>query len=792
MVKREQAKVDVGEAVGIVAAQSIGEPGTQMSLAYDEKVVVKDESGIRVERIGEFVDSMFDRFGFVSENGHEICELPIEIYTPSLCEDEKIEWRRVSALSRHRSPEKMLTIRTRSGRVITATPFHSFVIRKDNRIVPIAGSALKRGDRLPVVRNLRLPTKEIAESIDAKLLTDPYIKHMVSAELYAHPRQTSRPLPQRVDLDENATPSHVSLSATEPQIQEGVQDLAGSYSLIPNEYDNAHGFSLEHDNHVNSTTPAQMLAAACGTGPHEKCVPRFAYSADEQFIGALLRGYFDGDGNVDLERKTIHAHSASKALIDGIALLLARLGIFASKRKEGAGYSLHISQRYAGLFLEKIGSDMEERRNALAAIAAGKARADNDSTDVIPGIGDALARAARSLGVPSRVVNSFTKRDRIGRSTLLRYLALFETLAKEKGIAIAELTLLRRAAESDVVWDEIISVEETRPATRWVYDFTVPGSETFTTFDGLITHNTMRTFHYAGVAEQVPTGLPRLIEIVDVRREPKRPLMNIYLKPEYAKDEEKARSVAEELEEVSLSKIAEIRENFAKKEIEVVIDMELMRYEGLELDGVLKKVKAAAPGKVEAEDNRLLIIPKNMSLKAMRRLTGKLRELHLKGVRNIGRAIVLRENDEYYIRTGGSNLEEVLKLPEVDARRVYTNNIKEIERILGIEAARNAIVLEAKQVLDMQRLDVDVRHLMLLADAMCMDGEVKPVGRHGLSGEKASILARAAFEETIKHLINASVKGEEDRLVGVTENIIIGQPIPIGTGIVNLAMRRKK
>ena len=92
----------------------------------------------------------------------------------------------------------------------------------------------------------------------------------------------------------------------------------------------------------------------------------------------------------------------------------------------------------------------------------------------------------------------------------------------------------------------------------------------------------------------------------------------------------------------------------------------------------------------------------------------------------------------------------------------------------------------------MQRLDVDIRHIMLLADAMCMDGIVKPVGRHGLSGEKASILARAAFEETIKHLINASIKGEEDKLVGVTENIIIGQPIPMGTGTVRLSMKRGK
>ena len=171
-------------------------------------------------------------------------------------------------------------------------------------------------------------------------------------------------------------------------------------------------------------------------------------------------------------------------------------------------------------------------------------------------------------------------------------------------------------------------------------------------------------------------------------------------------------------------------------------------------------------------------------------MTNKLRGLHLKGIKGISRVVILKGNEgEYFVRTGGTNLEEVMKWKGVNASRCYTNNIKEIEKVLGLEAARNAIVREAKQVLDMQKLDVDVRHLMLLADAMCMDGDVKPVGRHGLSGDKASILARAAFEETLKHLIAAAVKADEDKLVGVTENVIIGQIVPIGTGVVKLTMK---
>ena len=307
------------------------------------------------------------------------------------------------------------------------------------------------------------------------------------------------------------------------------------------------------------------------------------------------------------------------------------------------------------------------------------------------------------------------------------------------------------------------------------------------------TQMTMRTFHFAGVAEQVPTGLPRLIEIVDVRRAPKKPLMNIYLKGNLAKDEAKAKGIAEELEEVNLGKISTIRESFERKEIDVDVDLELMKYEGLVMDDIVKRLKAAAIGKADQTSETIITIkPKTTPLKSIRKLATRLGELHLKGVKGINRALVIHEEGEYYIRTGGSNLAEVLKLENVDARRIYTNNIREIEAVLGIEAARNSVVFEAKQVLDMQKLDVDVRHLNLLADTMCMDGSVKPVGRHGLSGQKASILARAAFEETIKHLINAAIAGSEDNLVGVTENIIIGQNVPIGTGTVRLTMAKHK
>ena len=156
----------------------------------------------------------------------------------------------------------------------------------------------------------------------------------------------------------------------------------------------------------------------------------------------------------------------------------------------------------------------------------------------------------------------------------------------------------------------------------------------------------------------------------------------------------------------------------------------------------------------------------------------------------IERVVIKKEKDtnEYVLYSEGTNLPEVLRIPGVDVSRTSSNHIHEVAQTLGVEAARNAIIEEASKVLDEQGLDVDIRHIMLVADLMTVSGEIRQIGRHGISGEKESVLARAAFEVTVKHLIEAAVKGEEDNLRGITENVIVGQLIPVGTGAIDLLM----
>ena len=145
--------------------------------------------------------------------------------------------------------------------------------------------------------------------------------------------------------------------------------------------------------------------------------------------------------------------------------------------------------------------------------------------------------------------------------------------------------------------------------------------------------------------------------------------------------------------------------------------------------------------------------------------------------------------EEFVLFTEGSAFGDVLDIEGVDASRTTCNNIHEIHRQLGIEAAREALINETMNTLEEQGLDdVNIRHLMLVADMMTNEGTIESIGRHGISGSKDSVLARAAFEVTVSHLLDAAIHGEIDELDGVTENVIVGKPLKLGTGDVDLRM----
>jgi DNA-directed RNA polymerase subunit A" len=306
------------------------------------------------------------------------------------------------------------------------------------------------------------------------------------------------------------------------------------------------------------------------------------------------------------------------------------------------------------------------------------------------------------------------------------------------------------------------------------------------------TQMTMRTFHYAGVAEiNVTLGLPRLIAIVDARRIPSTPMMTGRLIGMAAEDENIARLVSSEIEMTNLLDIASIETDITNMRLIIRPDARKMDARGVKADDIverLNKVKAAR-GQVEFRDNDIIVASDEPSYKKLQTVYDAVKGVKIKGIDGIIRAVIRKDEkagNKWVIYTEGSNLREVLKIAGVDQNRTMTNSILEVADVLGIEAARNSIIREAHNTLSEQGLSVDIRHIMLVADLMTNDGYVKAIGRHGISGRKSSVLARAAFEITAAHLLHAAMVGEVDHLDGVAENIIVGQPVTLGTGAVNL------
>jgi DNA-directed RNA polymerase subunit A" len=311
------------------------------------------------------------------------------------------------------------------------------------------------------------------------------------------------------------------------------------------------------------------------------------------------------------------------------------------------------------------------------------------------------------------------------------------------------------------------------------------------------TQMTLKTFHYAGVAElNVTLGLPRLIEIVDARKNPSTPMMTVYFEDEYATDPVKAREVAQRIELTKIDNIAQTIEfDLLNRTIVVRLSPDLMEDKGITPQLVVSKLKILRKIDLELDEKRGVIYIRMQSedFGDYPKLLEKVRSTPIKGVKGIKRVMIRKEvteggKEEYILYTEGTNLSQVIKVTGVDSTRTTSNNVHEIAETFGIEAARNALIREAQEVLGEQGLDVDVRHIMLVSDLMTRTGEIRQIGRHGISGEKESVLARAAFEVTVKHLLDASVSGEEDLLNGITENVIVGQTIPLGTGFIDLYM----
>ncbi|MFA6022524.1 MAG: DNA-directed RNA polymerase subunit A' [Candidatus Pacearchaeota archaeon] len=303
------------------------------------------------------------------------------------------------------------------------------------------------------------------------------------------------------------------------------------------------------------------------------------------------------------------------------------------------------------------------------------------------------------------------------------------------------------------------------------------------------TQMALNVFHFAGVQEmQITLGLPRLIEIFDARKTPSTPAMEIHLEKEF-NEEKEAKTIAEKIKEVRLKEVIdEANINFSDKKIEFIINNKALKQTHMSINTVSEKISDKGY-KIHIKNDSIVISTPDLGFKEIYKLKEKLKETIISGIKGIKQILIVKREKEYVILTSGSNLAEIIKFKGVNGEKTITNDLYEMANVFGIEAARQTIINEINKVIGSQGLDIDGRHLKLVADAMTVDGEVRGMTRMGIIAKKSSILAKASFETPIKHFVNATIKGSRDELLSVIENIILNQPVPVGTGLPGLFVK---
>ncbi len=614
------------EMVGVLAAQSMGEPATQLSVVSTALIIVETKAPDGKRKmyygpIGKLIDDVLDgnKSDVVDLGGNssvlDMKEGMTELRIIGVSNQEKTSWRRISQVSRHPANGGMVRIHTLSGKTTCATLSHSFLKRTERGISPVLGSELKEGDRVPVAKWIpQVPDpvktvfidKDIALDKDFGWLCGTYI---ADGCIMGHTVSISKVIPEYQDKLRQIYKDLWGL-----EMSQSFRDAGGSSTNVLNGWDMSRYSGCE--NRVNYSALAKFMLESFNTGSFNKRLPGWVYAADIEFVKGLICGYFDGDGNVNdaKGKQMIRSASVSSDLTQDFIVLLARVGIFASKcvethKKEPNRNDLHtiqISRKYARKFRETVGPMVVKHKDAaLQGIIEYVEREDRHATaeqiDKIPELGDLLAAIGKALELPgqSRLYKRYQKKESIGRMTLGSYIQVFEEaleaetekaearyksfkakLIRMKGVLAAaratpdainkygimdldaesgedmleirtptigfkalgaanlhsavkagrmsadcfeknifalvkgtkelrardrarlddirndKLPALRQAFEADVVWDEIVKVERLPDPGEMVYDFTVPGNDSFMVDAGLLVHNTLNSVHH--------------------------------------------------------------------------------------------------------------------------------------------------------------------------------------------------------------------------------------------------------------------------------------------------------
>ena len=527
VLKHWKSWVEPGQPVGVIAAQSIGEPATQMSVLYSTKVQIHNKNGSYSGAIGAYIDKLLEtQKDKVVTIGKDSVVLDIHDGDAivGVSTDEKTSWIPISQVSRHPANGGLVEVHTRTGRVTTATLTHSFLKRTPIGVDSVLGSDLKVGDRVPVAVTIPEVATPIRTVTQGKTIYALNKSFGWLCGLYI--------------ADGCFQGAKVSISKVNPYVEKRLSEMATIFGFTFSVVHKKGAYGPGKDNNIHSKDLRDFLEAHFSHGSFGKAIHGDVFHMPREFIAGLISGYFDGDGNISVERQHIRLSSRNEQLMRDINRLLGYCGLFGYLGKEtsirmpdAVQYTLNIPKSLIGKFAANIGLELPEKAEALQQILTYKARLDKpdrsqDMLDKIPACGDLIAETGKLLELPgqSRNYGRWAKKESIGRDTLQSYLPKFReglTTVKDKAVfekVTANIKLLEQAVNSDILWDEIVELNYLEDPHTFVYDFTVPGNDSFMVDDNILVHNTLNSVDWNTdilIAKDGQIQIPKIGEFID-------------------------------------------------------------------------------------------------------------------------------------------------------------------------------------------------------------------------------------------------------------------------------------
>jgi len=850
LLKFKEALVHPGEMVGVIAGQGIGEPSTQLtlnSLIYEDEIIVRNSKKEIIKiKIGEFTENQIKlspKIDYMKNKDTTYAEL-LEYYeVPCATESGETVWRRIEAVTQHPvinedGTNMMLRVTTKGNREITATKAKSFTQLIDGKIVGVNGKDLKVGDYLPA---------SIKPLDYAEQFTLNYMK-LVNLCDYN--------IPENIELDYNfgyligaycsegcIIKHQISISNNDTNYFKPILELCKKWNIEVQMY-TQNTEQTSTDIRIYNTVLCRILENLCGKLNHNKYVsPKIVFSNRNCILG-FLDAYISGDGGVNIHSNTeksvkIEITSVSKQLLTDVMVMLKNLNIVGNIHKpnkvetnnrESKDIKQHYCLQICNIQSQKLGSilnlSIKEKQDKLENLL----------------IQDFMYEHSKSyLTVPNIVNGVLIMQDRNG-------------------------------SMPDLIFDQIVSIEEVPNTTDYAYDLTVEDTRTFDCYNGMCVFD---TFHLSGVASKsnVTRGVPRIEEILRLTKNPKNPSLTVHLKPIDEQEQDKATNYSNMLEHMKLVDVVKSMQvcfdpnesttfiqddkllldqyyefekllddctgkqttsgviQKSKWIIRMEMDPEIMLDKNITMDDIHFAITNSQWGNditcVYSDynmDKLIFRIRMNSTVfnKTKKRGAAEtldqsdeiymlknfqdtlLNNIVLRGISGIKNVLarklqnyVIKEDgkfnkkDVWVLDTTGSNLLETLAVDFIDYTRTYSNDIKEVFDVLGIEAARQIVFNELTEVMEFSDVYINYHHVSLLCDRMTTNKDMVSIFRSGLLNDNVGPIAKATFEVHTEVFLNAARHADFDHMRGVSANVMCGQYGYYGTNAFGIVLDMK-